>query len=130
MKKVQMKKRAYNFIMALLIVALETGVMSFVWVNFYNTELPKAYYFWGHVFISVVYLCILLFASLMYGGLRIGSYRMLELLFSQGFATLLTNILFYAIVCMLAYHFPSVIPLLVGMLIQCISLHYTPEQQR
>ena len=122
MKKVQMKKRAYNFIMALLIVALETGVMSFVWVNFYNTELPKAYYFWGHVFISVVYLCILLFASLMYGGLRIGSYRMLELLFSQGFATLLTNILFYAIVCMLAYHFPSIIPLLVGMLIQCILI--------
>ena len=122
MKKVQMRKRVYNFITAFLIVALETGVMSFVWVNFYNTELPKAYYFWGHVFISVVYMCILLFASMMYGGLKVGSYRMLELLFSQGFSTLITNVFFYAIICMLAYHFPSVLPLLIGMIVQCIMI--------
>ena len=118
MKKVQTKKRIYNFIMAFLIVAIETGVMSFVWVNYYNTELPKAYYFWGHVFISVVYMCMLLFSSIMYGGLKIGSYRMLELLFSQSISTIITNVFFYAIICMLAYHFPTVVPLLLGMIIQ------------
>ena len=40
--------------MAFLIVLLETIAVSYVWVVYYNTELPKAYYFWGHVFISVV----------------------------------------------------------------------------
>ena len=101
---------------------LETLVVSFVWVVFYNTELPKAYYFWGHVFISVVYLCVLLFASSMYGGLKIGSFRMLELFFSQIIATFLTNILFYAMVCMLAYHFPTPLPLIAAMLIQCLLI--------
>ncbi|MCR4806058.1 MAG: sugar transferase [Lachnospiraceae bacterium] len=122
MKKLQEHKRIYNLIMALVIVVLQTLVISFVWVVYYNTELPKAYYFWGHVFISVVYMCILLFASTMYGGLKIGSYRMLELLLSQIIATLLTNILFYAIVCMLAYHFPTPLPLIVGMVIQCFLI--------
>ena len=122
MQKLQMRKRIYNLIMAFLIVVLETAVVSYVWVVYYNTELPKAYYFWGHVFISAVYLCILLFASLMYGGLRIGSYRMLELLFSQVIATSLTDILFYAMVCMLAYHFPTPVPLIVGLIVQCVLI--------
>lgn len=104
--------------MSLIILTIETGIVAYIWYWYYNTELPKAYYFWGHVFISVVYLAILVISSVMYGGLRIGSYRMLELTLSQGFATFLTNVLFYAIICLLAYHFPSPVPLLVGMIIQ------------
>ncbi len=122
MHKEQMHKRIYNLIMAFVIVCLETIVVSYVWVVYYNTELPKAYYFWGHVFISVVYLCILLFASIMYGGLKVGSYRMLELLVSQIIATFLTNVLFYAMVCMLAYHFPTPLPLLIAMFVQCFMI--------
>ena len=108
--------------MALIIVLLQTLVISYVWVVYYNTELPKAYYFWGHVFISVVYMCILLFVSSMYGGLKIGSYRMLELLLSQIIATFFTNVLFYAMVCMLAYHFPTPVPLIAGMILQCLLI--------
>ncbi len=108
--------------MAFLIVAVETGIMAYVWVVYYNTELPKAYYFWGHVFISVVYMLILFLASIMYSGLKIGSYRMLELLFSQAFSTVLTNILFYAIVCMLAYHFPTPVPVILATFAQGICI--------
>ncbi len=108
--------------MAFLIVSVETGIMTYIWVNYYNTELPKAYYFWGHVFISVVYLLILFIFSEMYGGLKIGSYRMLELLLSQAFSTLATNVLFYAIISLLAYHFPPVLPLLIGTALQCICI--------
>ena len=67
---------------------METGVMLYVWYWHYNTGIPKAFYFWGHVFIAAVYFVILLFASFMYGGLKIGSFRMIELTLSQGFATL------------------------------------------
>lgn len=122
MNKVQMKKRLYCFLMAFLIVALETGVMTFVWVVYYNTELPKAYYFWGHVFIAAVYMVLLFAASTMYGGLKIGSFRMMELMFSQSFATIITNIIFYAIICLLAYHFPTPLPLIVGTVIQGILI--------
>ena len=96
--------------------------MLYVWIWHYNTGIPKAFYFWGHVFIAVVYFLILLFASATYGGLKIGSFRMIELALSQGFATLVTNVLFYAIICLLAYRLPTVIPLLVGMMIQCLMI--------
>ncbi len=123
MNKSQSRKRIYNFCMSLLIMALETGIMSYVWVKYYNTELPKAYYFWGNVFITAVYLAVLFIFSQMYGGLKLGSYRMVELALAQGFSTLVTNVLFYAIICLLAYHFPSPLPLLIGMILQivCIS---------
>lgn len=98
---------------------METGIMLYVWYWHYNTGIPKAFYFWGHVFIAAVYFVILLFASVMYGGLKIGSYRMIELTLSQGFATLVTNILFYGIICLLSYRLPTVIPLLTGMIVQC-----------
>ena len=116
--KVQTGKRIFGFLMAFLIVALETAVMTYVWVNYYNTELPKAYDFWVHVFIAAVYMVLLFAASAMYGGLKIGSYRMIELMFSESIATILTNIVFYAIVCLLAYHFPTPVPLILGTMLQ------------
>ncbi len=96
--------------------------MVYVWYWHYNTRIPKAFFFWGHIFIAAVYLAILFFASIMYGGLKIGSFRMIELALSQGFATLVTNILFYGVICLLAYHLPTVIPLCAGMLIQCLMI--------
>lgn len=122
MRKIQYKRRIYLFLMSFIILAVETGIVTYVWYWHYNTELPKAYYFWGHVFIAAVYLAILIISSSLYGGLRIGSFRMLELTLSQGFATFLTNVLFYAIVCLLAYHFPSIVPLVIGMLIQFVMV--------
>ncbi len=118
LEREQSKKRLYGFLMAFLIIAVETAIMTYVWVNFYNTELPKAYYFWGHVFITAVYMALLFIASGMYGGLKIGSYRMIELMFSQSIATIVTNIVFYAIICLLAYHFPTPLPLILGTLLQ------------
>lgn len=122
MNKLQLRKRIYSFLMSLLIVAIETGIVSYVEVVYYNTQLPKAFYFWGHVFIAVVYAFILFIFSAMYGGLKIGSFRMIELVFSQGLATLITNVIFYAIVTLLAYHFPPIIPLFVAMIIQCFCI--------
>lgn len=122
MNKTQMKKRIFSFLMAFIIVAIETGIMTYVWVVYYNTELPKAYYFWGHVFIAAVYMALLFLASTMYGGLKIGSFRMLELMFSQSFATIVTNIIFYAIICLLAYHFPTPLPLILGTVLQGVLI--------
>lgn len=122
MNRKQFQKRAYLFTADLIILAIETGIMLYVWFWHYNTGIPKAFYFWGHVFIAVVYLMMLLFASSMYGGLKIGSFRMIELTLSQGFATLVTNIIFYAIICLLAYRFPTPVPLIIGMIVQCFAI--------
>ena len=119
MNQKQFHKRLYLFATSLLILAMETGVMLYVWYWHYNTGIPKAFYFWGHVFIAAVYFVILLFASFMYGGLKIGSFRMIELTLSQGFATLVTNVLFYGIICLLSYRFPTIVPLFIGMIVQC-----------
>lgn len=120
--KRDLQKRVYTFFAACIIVAVETAIVGIAWVYFYNKQLPKEYYYWGNVFILAIYLVILFFFSGMYGGLKIGSFRMLELLFSQVFATACADILFYAIACMLAYHFPSPLPFVLALGVQCICI--------
>jgi len=122
LKQKTVRKRAYTFFVSLLIVALETTVIGIVWVNYYNLQLPKQYFYKGHIFILAVYVIILFFFSVMYGGLKVGSYRMLELLFSQVFATACADALLYLIACLLAYHFPSVLPMFVVGIVQCICV--------
>ncbi len=122
MDKRDLQKRIYTFFAACIIVLIETAIVGVAWVYFYNKQLPKEYYFWGNVFILAIYLVILFFFSGMYGGLKIGSFRMLELLFSQVFATACADILFYAIACMLAYHFPSPLPYVLALGVQCICI--------
>ena len=65
MNRKQFQKRVYLFVTSLLILAIETGIMLYVWYWHYNTGIPKAFYFWGHVFIAVVYLMMLFFSSVM-----------------------------------------------------------------
>ena len=122
MNKRDLQKRLYTFFAAFIIVAVETAIVGVAWVYFYNRQLPKEYYFWGNVFILAIYMVILFFFSGMYGGLKIGSFRMLELLFSQIFATVCEDILFDAITCMLAYRFPSPFPFVLALGAQCICI--------
>ncbi len=122
MDKRDLQKRLYTFFAACIIVVVETVIVGIAWVYFYNKQLPKEYFFWGNVFILVIYLLILFFFSGMYKGLQVGSFRKLELLFSQVFATACADVLFYAIACMLAYHFPSPIPYILAFGVQCICI--------
>lgn len=122
MDKKILQKRICTFFMGLIIVASETAIVGVAWVNFYNLQLPKQYFYWGHVFILAIYLFILFFFSGMYGGLKVGTFRMMELLFSQVFATLCADLLFYAIACLLAYHFPSILPMIFVGIAQCILI--------
>lgn len=122
MNKLQMKKRIYSVLMSFLIVAVETGVAIAAEVLYYNMRVPKEFVFWGHVFLAALYAFILFTFSAMYGGLKVGSFRMIELAFSQGLATLVTNVIYYAIIVLWAYHLPSFIPIIIVMIVQCLCI--------
>ena len=59
----------------------------------------------GHYVVIALYGMMLLFFSNMYGSLKIGQYRRIEVLLSQFLSLLLTNILFYFIISLLAFGF-------------------------
>lgn len=122
MNRLQMKKRIFSVLMSFLIVALETSVAISAEVLYYNMRVPKEFVFWGHVFLAALYAFILFIFSAMYGGLKIGSFRMIELAFSQGLATLITNAIYYAIIVLWAYHLPSFVPIIIVTVIQCLCI--------
>lgn len=114
-------KRTILFFASLLNIALISGVFSIGWYQYYaDTMYLVSFYRRGHYAIIALYGIILLFFSSMYGALRIGQYRRIEVLLSQYLSLLLTNILFYFIISLLAFGFVKPWVLLLVMLAEMI----------
>ena len=85
---------------------METGLFAYNWLrHFQHSVVPALRDFWfkGHLLEISIYGVILLFLSIMYGGMRMGYLKNVELIFSQFFATLIANIIIYAELSVMAF---------------------------
>ena len=98
MKKYDPYKRLILFIASFINILLLCLLFAAGWYRYYaGTMYVITFYRRGH------YVVIAL--SNMYGSLKIGQYRRIEVLLSQFLSLLLTNILFYFIISLLAFGF-------------------------
>ena len=100
MRKLETYKRLILLILSGVCLLLETGIFYYFWkINFSPsiTQLTGVPYYYRAELLEVAfYFLILYFLSHMYGGMRIGYLRNAEVVFSQAFATIATNVLIYA----------------------------------
>lgn len=93
-------KRLINLSLAGVCLALEILLFTYFYLEHIYPSLQKVielkYWFNGYLLQVVVYGGLLFFFSNMYGGLRIGFLKNVEIIFSQVFATLIVNIFIYA----------------------------------
>ncbi len=78
-----------------VLILIEAVIFYYVWTNFYNPLVRRPYLFKGNFFITGVYAAILLLFGSIYGGLKLGYYRVFDLILSQSLATFITNIVIY-----------------------------------
>ena len=79
-------------------LTLEVGDFAYHWlVHFQYSVVEQLRDFWrmGHLAEISFYAIVLLFLSNMYGGMRLGYLKNMELIFSQVFSTILANIIIY-----------------------------------
>lgn len=99
-------KRLINLGLSAICLAMEIGIFAYNWLfhfQFSVVEPLREFWFKGHVLEITIYGIILFFLSNMYGGMRLGYLKNLELIFSQVFATLIANIIIYGELSVMAF---------------------------
>lgn len=109
MRKLETYKRLILLLLSGVCLVLETGIFYYFWsINFSPsiTQLTGVHYYYRAGLLEAgVYLLLLYFLSNMYGGMRIGYLRNAEVVFSQAFALIVTNIIIYAELSIMAKQF-------------------------
>ena len=99
-------KRLINLSLSAICLALEIGIFAYNWLFHFQysvVEPLRYFYFKGHVMEVAIYGVILWMLSNMYGGMRLGYLKNVEIIFSQVFATLIANIIIYAELSIMAF---------------------------
>lgn len=101
-------KRTILFFASLCNIAIMCLLFAYVWYGYYaGTMYVYQFYRRGHYVIIALYGLILFFFSNMYGGLKIGQLRRIEVMLSQYLSLFLTNLIEYIIISLLAFRFVS-----------------------
>ena len=94
------------------------GVYGYYWFYYYSYQIQLSFWNRGHWLVISIYAILLFFFMNMYGGLKIGYYRKMEVLFSQIFAVICVNLITYLQVALMALGFVVIQPFLRMCLIQ------------
>lgn len=98
-------KRLINLMLTAVCLGLEIGIFAYNWMVHFRFSLVdrlQDIWFKGHILEIAIYGVVLLMLSTMYGGMRLGYLKNVEIIFSQIFATLMANIFIYAQLSLMA----------------------------
>ena len=106
MKNYDPYKRTILFFASLVNIILMTAIFAYAWYGYYaSTMYQLTFYRKGHYALLALYALLMFFFSTMYGGLKIGQLRRIEVMLSQYLSLLFTNIVAYMVICLLAFGF-------------------------
>ncbi|MFV0362816.1 MAG: sugar transferase [Suipraeoptans sp.] len=109
MHKLESFKRLILIALAGICLILESLVFYYFWMYNFRPSITTItqvdYFYRASLLQSGFYFAILFFLSHMYGGMKIGYLKSAEVVFSQAFSTIITNILIYAQLSIMAKEF-------------------------
>ncbi len=106
MRKLETYKRLILLVLSGVCLVLEIGIFYYFWKTNFSPSITQVtgvpYYYRADLMEIGLYGVVLFFLSNMYGGARIGYLKNAEVVFSQAFALLATNVVIYAELSILA----------------------------
>lgn len=120
LRQLETFKRLINLGLTAVCLGLEVALFAYWWqMQFRWSVVEQLRNFWGkgHVVEVAIYAFVLILLSSMYGGMRLGYLKNVELIFSQVFATLMANIFIYAELSVMAAQ-PFVLDVFIFMTIE------------
>ena len=122
MSKREDYKRFIVFCLASLVVLAQMGVFAYVWYNFYRGQIDEPFWRKGNwVLIAIYGLMFALFAKL-YGGLKVGYLKRIDVFYSLVLALLCTNVVEYFEITLINRWFLSVGPMLEMTAVQLVLI--------
>ena len=120
LRQLETFKRLINLGLTAVCLGLEVALFAYWWqMQFRWSVVEQLRNFWGkgHVVEVTIYAFVLILLSSMYGGMRLGYLKNVELIFSQVFATLMANVFIYAELSVMAAQ-PFVLDVFILMTIE------------
>ena len=121
MKNFDPYKRTILFFASMINVCMMTALFSYSWYHFYADMMYTfRFYRRGNFVVLALYAVLLFFFSNMYGSLKIGRFRRIEVLLSQYLSLFLTNVVMYVVISLLAFRFVTPFYLFVVLLAEML----------
>lgn len=112
MKKEDSYKRVIVFILAALVIAAQCAVFGYIWYEYYRGQIFEPFWRKGNWALIALYGLILILFSRLYGGLKVGYLKKLDIVYSLVLATICTNVVAYLQITLINRWFLSAVPLL------------------
>lgn len=115
-------KKTILFFASLINIVLMTVVFAYVWYGYYAATMFQkiSFYRRGNYALLALYAVLLFFFSNMYGGLKIGQLRRIEVMLSQYLSLFLTNVVAYVIISLLAFSLVDPLRLIGAMVVEMV----------
>ena len=113
-------KRLFRLLFAGLLIALQTICYAYVWLTFYNDNIPRPFFQKGHWFMYALYVLFLVTFLHSFDGIKYGRYRKSNVIISQILATAFTLFVTYLQIVMLSLQFVNVLPMLALFVVDCV----------
>ena len=117
MRRLESFKRLILLCLSGICLAGQIAIYAYYWYTSYYASVKVYLEFWerGHWLMIAIYGVLLFFFSHMYGSMRIGYLKNVEIIFSQILATLIVGVITYAQISLMVrqfFHIPSYVSML------------------
>ncbi len=114
------KRRLYMLSTLAVMLVFHVALIYVILHYVYNLDFRTQLYARGHILVLGIYSITYLFLGNLFGGLLVGARRNSEVMFSETFTALFSNGIFYLIVMMYSFSFPTLVPLISATALQLI----------
>ena len=112
LKKTDFYKRVIIFLLAALIIIIQSAIFGYIWYEYYRGQIFEPFWRKGNWALIALYGLILILFSRLYGGLKVGYLKKMDIVYSLMLATICTNVVAYLQITLINRWFLSAVPLL------------------
>ena len=109
-----LKEKLIVYLFKCLMIAFIALSVYFVWVTYYNPELPLSFFKYGNYLLAVSFTVLYVIFVKVYGGFMVGTASVLDLIFSQVISLGFVEAAKYVIFSLLSYDLLSPLPFIVN----------------
>jgi lipopolysaccharide/colanic/teichoic acid biosynthesis glycosyltransferase len=118
--KRRLKKDTLLNVYKVLYLALIAACFAAAWYLSYKNLISYPFFRKGNIYVVIIYALVSLGIVRVYGGFMVSLSTPSELVFSQFFALLLTNVLAYMATCFLSRKLVDILPLIAAFIVQMV----------
>lgn len=111
-------KRIVIFCLASFVIMVQAGMFGYVWYKFYRNLIFEPFWNKGNWVLIALYALVLILFSRLYGGLKVGYLKKMDVIYSLILATICSNIVVYLQITLINRWFLTPIPLLVMTILE------------